>query len=124
MEAKSGGPLRVALYLRVSTGEQAKSGYSIPDQKRVLLDHAEREGWRIVEVIENDGYSGATRNRPGISRIMGLAENKEIDAVVAIKRDRFFRSRLYRLLMDKDLKEYDVRLVALNDTNNRIGDGV
>jgi len=78
----------------------------------------------VVEVIEDDGYSGATRDRPGISRIMELAEAGQIDAVVAIKRDRFFRSRLYRLLMDEDLKEHGVKLVALNDTNNCIGDGV
>ncbi len=78
----------------------------------------------MVEVIEDDGYSGATRDRPGISRIMELAEAGQIDAVVAIKRDRFFRSRLYRLLMGEDLKGHGVKLVALNDTNNCIGDGV
>ncbi len=33
-------------------------------------------------------------------------------------------SRLYRLLMDKDLEEHGVQLEAMNDTGNRIGDGV
>jgi site-specific DNA recombinase len=49
----------------------------------------------------------------------GMAE-----VVVAMKRDRFFRSRLYGLLMDRDLEEHGVRLEAMNDTGNRIGDGV
>lgn len=124
MEIQDNDTLRVALYIRVSTGEQAQSGYSIPDQERTLLDHAKREGWHVVETIVDDGWSGATRERPGIAMIMELAETEAIDAVVAIKRDRFFRNRLYRLLMDEDLKEHGVRLVALNDTNNRIGDGV
>ena len=61
--------VRIASYCRVSTDEQAKSGYSIDDQKRTLLDHAEREGWQVVEVIEDDGFSGRTTNRPGIRRI-------------------------------------------------------
>ena len=71
MEAnRAGGPLRVALYLRVSTDEQAKSGYSIPDQRRTLPDHAERQGWRVVEEIPpDDGWSGSSPDRPGIRRI-------------------------------------------------------
>jgi DNA invertase Pin-like site-specific DNA recombinase len=53
-----------------------------------------------------------------------MAESGKIDAVVATKRDRLFRNQLYRLTADKDLQEYGVRLVALNDTGNRIGDSV
>ena len=87
--------VRAVLYARVSTDEQARSGYSIDDQKRTLLDHAEREGWQVVEVIEDDGFSGATPTRPGIRRIYELAEAGEIDVVLATKRDRYFRSRLY-----------------------------
>ena len=117
-------PGRVCLYVRVSTEEQAKSGYSIADQKRELLRHAESEGYEVVETIVDDGYSGASRERPGLERILELAEAGEIGLAVASKRDRWFRSRLYRLMLDEDLAELGVRLVALNDTGNRIGDGV
>jgi DNA invertase Pin-like site-specific DNA recombinase len=55
-----GTPKRVALYMRVSTDEQYRTGYSIPDQRRTLHDHAERLGWRVVEKIVDDGYSGAS----------------------------------------------------------------
>ena len=110
--------------MRVSTDEQAKSGYSIPDQQRTLLHHAEREGYEVVETIEDDGWSGASPECPGIRRIYELAEAGDIDVVLATKRDRFFRSRLYRLEMDRDMKEYGVRLVSLTNTGNRIGDGV
>jgi site-specific DNA recombinase len=55
---------------------------------------------------------------------MELAQTGRAEVVVAMKRDRFFRSRLYRLLMGKDLEEHGVRLEAMNDTGNRIGDGV
>ena len=121
----SGTPQRVALYFRVSTDEQAKSGYSIPDQRRTLRERAHSEGWEVVEEIPpDDGYSGASPDRPGIRRIYELAEAGEIELVLATKRDRFFRSRLYRLEMDRDLKERGVTLVSLTDTGNRIGDGV
>ena len=52
-----------------------------------------------------------------------MAEAGEIDVVLATKRDRFFRSRLYRLLTEKDLAEAGVQMVALNDTGNRLADG-
>ena len=115
---------RVCLYVRVSTDEQAKSGYSIADQKRELLRHAESEGYEVVETIVDDGYSGASRERPGLERVLELAEVGAIGLAVATKRDRWFRSRLYRLMLDEDLAELGVRLVALNDVGNRIGDGV
>ncbi len=118
----AGDRLRAALYVRVSTREQME-GYS-PDAQRLALEaHATHQGIAVVEIISDEGYSGADGHRPGLARVMELAEAGEIDLVLAAKRDRFFRSRLYRLLMDEDLKEMGVRLVALNDTQNRLADG-
>jgi site-specific DNA recombinase len=118
------GPKRAVLYARVSTDEQSKSGYSIPDQLRVLREHAARERYTVVQEITDDGYSGTTPDRPGLNRVLELAERGEIDAVVATKRDRFFRSRLHRLLFDQDLAQFGVTAIALNNTNNVIGDSV
>ncbi len=114
---------RAILYARVSTEEQ-KNGYSIADQLRTLRDHARRQELEVVEECVDDGYPGSDPDRPGLMRAMDLAERGLIEEIVATKRDRLFRSRLYRLLMDRDLEEYGVALVALNDTGNRIGDGV
>jgi predicted site-specific integrase-resolvase len=83
------GPKRAILYARVSTDEQARSGYSIPDQLKELRGHAIREGYQVVEEIEDEGYSGGDPYRPGLQRIMQLAETGEIDIVIAAKRDRF-----------------------------------
>jgi DNA invertase Pin-like site-specific DNA recombinase len=47
-----------------------------------------------------------------------------IDVVLAKKRNRLFRSRLYRLLWDQDLGELGVKLIALDDTGNRFGDAI
>lgn len=122
--SSDGAPKRVALYMRVSTDEQYRTGYSISDQRRTLRDHAERLGWCVVEEIVDDGYSGASPDRPGMRHIYDLAETGKIDVVLATKRDRLFRSRYYRLQMDRDMKECGVTLLSLTDTGNRIGDGV
>jgi site-specific DNA recombinase len=116
--------LRVALYLRVSTDEQARGGYSIPDQRRSLPEYAERQGWRVVEEITDDGWSGSSPDRPGIRRIYELAEAGEIDVVLATKRDRFFRNLFHRRGMDRDMEEYGVRLVSLTDMDHLVSDSV
>src|SRR5918998_5648547 len=118
------GPKRAILYARVSTDEQAKSGYSIPEQLRELRAYAVHQGYRVVEEAVDDGHSGADPHRPGLRRVMELAEGGAIDVVLAKKRNRLFRSRLYRLLWDQDLGELGVSLIALDDTGNRFGDAM
>src|SRR5215218_2926984 len=116
--------MRAALYIRVSTDEQAKTGYSIPDQRRELERYAKLHNFEIVDTLVDDGYSGASIDRPGLRKVYEMAESGQIDVVLATKRDRLFRNQLYRLTTDNDLQEYGVRLVALNDTGNKIGDSV
>ena len=112
------------LYARVSTEEQAKTGYSIPEQLRELRAYARREGYRVVDEVVDDGHSGADPHRPGLRRVMRLAEAGAMEVVLAKKRNRLFRSRLYRLLWDQDLGELGVKLIALDDTGNRFGDAM
>lgn len=118
------GPKRAILYARVSTEEQSKSGYSIPDRLRELRAYAAREGYRVVEEAVDGGHSGADPHRPGLRRVMELAEGGAIDLVLAKKRNRLFRSRLYRLLWDQDLGNLGVNLIALDDTGNRFSNAM
>ena len=115
---------RVVLYTRVSTDEQARSGFSLPEQTRTLRQHAERSGWEIVEEVSDPGNSGADPFRPGIRRLAELAETGKVDVVLSWKRDRLFRSIVDRRNFEQDLAEYGVRAVSLNDTGSRVGDKI
>jgi site-specific DNA recombinase len=115
---------RVALYIRVSTDEQAKEGYSVRAQRARLNEWVEREGFRVVEEIADEGFRGRDANRKGIRRIIELAAAGEIDAVLTWKRDRMFRSLRDRLNKEYILREYGARLLATDDTGNRIADTV
>ena len=112
------------LYARVSTDEQARHGYSLNDQRRVLREHARREGYEVVEEVADEGDSGANPYRAGLLKIRELAEAGAMDLVLATKRNRFFRDLYYRRGFERDLKRLGVSLVALDDTGNRIADGV
>jgi site-specific DNA recombinase len=106
--------MRVALYTRVSTDEQVKSGYSLEDQLSRLEQHAASQGWQIVARIQDDGYSGTDPTRPGLLELVRLAEEGEIDAVAATKRDRIARSRVLMGNLEADLKDRGVELLTLD----------
>src|SRR5215211_967931 len=116
--------MRVVLYTRVSTDEQANSGYSLEDQLDKLEAHAGQQGWEIVDRITDDGYSGTDPNRPGLLKVIRLAQEGKIDVALATQRDRFYRSRLLRLATDQDLEDCSVRLLALDDTGHMMGDSM
>jgi site-specific DNA recombinase len=46
------GPKRAILYARVSTDEQARSGYSLAQQIEALREYAAREGYEVLEEIK------------------------------------------------------------------------
>lgn len=84
-------PLRVVIYIRVSTMEQALEGYSIEEQKRRLIAYCKARGWTIVEVLVDPGYSGSNLDRPGIQTL--IAHIKNYDMVLVYKLDRLSRSQ-------------------------------
>ena len=49
------GPGRAILYARVSTDEQARSGYSMAQQMEALRGYAAREGYEVMEEVEDAG---------------------------------------------------------------------
>lgn len=80
---------RVAIYLRVSTGEQTTE-----NQRRELEAVAQRAGWQVVAVFEDAGISGAKGRdkRPGYDAMLKAITRREVDLVAAWSVDRLGRS--------------------------------
>ncbi len=89
--------MRVALYTRVSTEDQAREGFSLEVQKDYLLGHAKSSNWEVFcsivgkDVYEDDGYSGYTIDRPAFQRLLLDAKNKRFDLLLVYKQDRLSR---------------------------------
>jgi site-specific DNA recombinase len=62
--------LRVSLYARVSTEEQAEEGHSIEAQLRVMRELCERKGWKVVQEYIDDGFSARTLKRPRFQQFL------------------------------------------------------
>ena len=80
---------RAAFYLRVSQDSQTTE-----NQLRILQEVAERSGWTVVEVFEDQGISGAKGRdkRPGYDALLKAVHRKQIDMVAAFAVDRLGRS--------------------------------
>src|SRR5919107_131184 len=77
------GPKRAILYARVSTDEQARSGYSLAQQIEALRAYAAREGYEVLEEVVDSGQSGASLERPGMDRARNLVASGDVSLVLA-----------------------------------------
>jgi len=113
------GPRGAILYARVSTDEQARSGYSLAQQLEALREYAAREGYDVLEEVADPGQSGASLERPGMDRVRDLVAGGGVSVVLAQDRDRFAREPAYHYLLGREFEERGTQIRALNDR----GDG-
>lgn len=114
--------MRAAIYIRVSTEEQASEGYSIGAQKEMLQDYCIVEGWEVAGVYEDDGYSGRSVKRPAYQRMM--SEMDSWDVLLVIKMDRIHRNSRNFMNMMEVLSKHGKMFVSQSealDTTNALG---
>ena len=103
-----------ALYARVS-GEQQRDSNTIASQTEALVAYAERNGYRVAPdmIIEDDGFTGAVLERPGLERVRDLAAEGRIEAVLVHAPDRLSRRYAYQVLIIEELARQGVETVFL-----------
>jgi site-specific DNA recombinase len=117
------GPKRAILYARVSTDEQARSGYSLAQQLEALRAYAAREGYEVLEEVSDPGQSGASLERPGMDRVRDLVAGGGVYVVLAQDRDRFAREPAYHYLLRREFEEHGTKVRALNDRGDESPEG-
>lgn len=92
--------MRAAIYIRVSTTEQAEEGFSISAQRERLTAYVLSQGWEITDFYVDEGRSAKDTDRPELNRMIEDVKNKLVDVVLVYKLDRLTRSvlDLYKLL--------------------------
>jgi len=117
------GTKRAILYARVSTDEQARSGYSLAQQLEALRGYADREGYEVLEEVSDPGQSEASLERPGMDRVRDLVAAGGASVVLAQDRDRFAREPAYHYLLRREFEEHGCKLRALNDRGDESPEG-
>ena len=94
--------MRAALYIRVSTEEQAEHGYSLDAQKKRLIEYCNQKNYEIYKLYADEGISGASiEKRVSLIEMIKDAEQKKFDVVVVYKTDRLGRSTIDLLTIQK-----------------------
>src|SRR5215211_6963494 len=114
---------RAILYARVSTEEQARSGYSLAQQLEALREYAAREGYEILEEVQDPGQSGANLERPGMDRVRDIVAAGAVSVVLAQDRDRFSREPAYHYLLKREFEEHGTKIRAMNDRGDDSPEG-
>lgn len=95
--------MKIAFYIRVSTLEQAESGYSISEQKDKLTDYCRVKDWQVAKIYSDPGFSGASLDRPAMQQLITDCELGVFDAVLVYKLDRLSRSQKDTLYLIEDV---------------------
>ena len=107
------------LYLRVSTEDQAREGFSLPEQKERLETFCKFKGYEIVDYYEDAGISAKTGNyRPEFERLKEDIKSKRINTIIALKLDRITRSIFDWEKLITFLDENDAYIDCANDEVN------
>ena len=110
---------KCGLYMRVSTEDQAREGFSLPEQKERLESFCKFKGYEIIDYYQDAGISAKTGNhRPEFERLKDDIKSKRINTIVALKLDRITRSIYDWENLMTFLDENDAYLDCVNDEIN------
>jgi len=107
------------IYIRVSTEDQAREGFSLPEQEKRLRAMCEYKGYDIYKVYEERGVSAKTgNNRPKFKELLNDIRSGKCNTIVVLKLDRLTRSVYDWENILKFLEENNAYLDCANDDIN------
>ena len=125
---------RVAIYIRLSKEDLEKKdsreeSYSVQNQKLFLENYVKEQGYTLVDIYIDDGYTGTNFNRPAFKRMISDIESGKIDMVVTKDLSRLGRDYIGTgEYVEKYFPLHNIRYVSvldgidtfLNTSNNDI----
>jgi site-specific DNA recombinase len=98
--------MRTAIYARVSTERQTLA-HTIEQQVERLTAHVHAQGetLRAEDIFRDDGYSGATLNRPGLDRLRDRVKEAALDRVVFASPDRLARNYVHQMVLLEEFEQ-------------------
>lgn len=115
---------KVALYCRVSTGNQSTG---LEAQVRALREYCTRSNISDYVIYEDENQSGTKQSRPALDRMMKDVREGFVDKVIAYSFSRYVRSVTHLLRALEEFKKLDIGFISLTeniDTNTPLGSAV
>lgn len=113
---------KVVGYVRVSTGIQAKEGFSLEQQREEIESFCEAQGYQLLRIYEDAGLSGAkcdedelVVDRPGIQDMLAdIRYDGGVKYVVTLTTSRLWRSDIAKVLIHRELRRAGVDVRAID----------
>lgn len=106
---------RVAIYIRVSSDKQAKTGDSMREQLESLEDYINKNEYMVKHsVYVDDGISGQKLERDDFTRLMQDVKLGQVDLIIFTRIDRWFRSLRHYLNTQATLEKNNVYWTAIH----------
>ena len=107
------------IYVRVSTEEQSREGFSLQEQEKRLRAMCEYKGYEVYKIYKDAGISAKTGNkRPAFEELLEDIKNKKCNTIVVLKLDRLTRSVMDWEKILTFLEENNAYLDCANDDIN------
>ena len=113
-------------YIRVSSDAQIK-GESLATQESQIIDYCKKEGWRLVKVYDDPGFSGSTIERPNFQLMINDAKKGKFEKLVIRDISRAARNSRQLLNIVEELRQYKVSIVSIKeniDVTNHYGEAM
>ena len=93
-QSYSQSEVRAAIYCRLSKDDEGVNGdsSSIQTQREMLERYCAEQGWEVVAVYQDDGFTGLNTNRPDLQRMCKAIGRRQIDVVVTKDLSRLSRN--------------------------------
>ena len=106
--------VRVAVYTRVSTEDQAREGFSLAAQEERLRAYCQARGGAIAGTYRDDGHSGRNTRRPAYQKMM--EERDQWDTILVLKMDRIHRNSRHFMEMMEELGQSGKDFVSATES--------
>ena len=118
-------PGTVAAYLRVSSRVQ-RDRETIASQREAVLAHAGGRGWTVPKerVFADDGFSGATLDRPALEALRDAVAGGEVETVLAWSVDRLSRNFAHQMLLQEEFARHGARIVFVQEPDDATPQGM
>jgi len=109
--------METGIYVRVSTEEQVKEGYSIRGQEQKLKDYARIKDWELYDVYIDEGISGKNITaRPEVNRLIDDVKSGKVKNVLVFKIDRLTRSTSDLIYLTELFNEHNCAFNSLMES--------
>ena len=117
MDTLLAGSFRAAIYCRLSKDDDLDgTSASIENQRDMLEKFCEKQGWEVMAVYQDDGFTGLNMERPDLKRMLKAIERKQINLVITKDLSRLGRNYLQTgQLIEDFFPRNGVRYIAMND---------